>query len=215
MAKKKSAGASINLDSFLDVLTCLQGILMLVIIATGIDAAQTKVLIPTPIERPASPRTPIYVECRNNLIYPLDAAEFARRTRLEMARIRQEAAGDESKLMQAMAGVRVMDDYYEVDLTYYLLGQLVIKPREDDERKKGYELDERSTFATKNFMVDLLKELNKETHRIVLIVRDDSFQVFKVAQRLAFLAQVELGVEIFDVREVLRFTPQGMLLTGS
>jgi hypothetical protein len=214
MAKDKGASAAINLDSFLDVLTCLQGILMLVIIATGIDAAQTKVLIPTPIEKTGSPRIPVYLECRNNLIHPLDASEFARQARLQMARISQEAAGDQSKLMQAMAGVRVMDDFYEVDLTYYLLGQLVIKPREDAVRK-GYELEERSTFATKNFMVDLLRDFNKETHRIVLIVRDDSFHVFKVAQRLAFLAQVELGVEIFDVREVLRFSPQGVLITGS
>ena len=37
----KSKGPSINLDSFLDILTCLQGVLILVIISTGIDAAQT------------------------------------------------------------------------------------------------------------------------------------------------------------------------------
>jgi hypothetical protein len=47
----------INLDSFLDILTCLQGVLILVIISTGIDAAQTKVLIPTPIERRSAPKS--------------------------------------------------------------------------------------------------------------------------------------------------------------
>lgn len=213
MAKKKDASSAINLDSFLDVLTCLQGILMLVIIATGIDAAQTKVLIPTPIER-VSTRTPVYLECRGNLIYPINIAELARKARVEMMRITQEAGGDQSKLMQALTGLRVMDDFYEVDLTYYLLGQLVIKPRQDAARQ-GYELDERSTFSTQNFMVDLLKQFNKDTQRIVLVVRDDSFQVFKVAQRLAFLAQAELGVEIFDVRELLRFTQQGVLITGT
>jgi hypothetical protein len=51
MGKKKDHGNAVNLDSFLDILTCLQGVLMLVIISTGIDAAQTKVLMPTPIER--------------------------------------------------------------------------------------------------------------------------------------------------------------------
>ncbi len=213
MAKKKDASSAINLDSFLDVLTCLQGILMLVIIATGIDAAQTKVLIPTPIER-ISTRTPFYLECRGNLIYPMEISELARKARVEMMRITQEAGGDQSKLMQALTGLRVMDDFYEVDLTYYLLGQLVIKPRQDATRQ-GYELEERSTFSTQNFMVDLLKQFNKDTQRIVLIVRDDSFQVFKVAQRLAFLAQAELGVEIYDVRELLRFTQQGTLITGT
>lgn len=211
---KKDASSAINLDSFLDVLTCLQGILMLVIIATGIDAAQTKVLIPTPIERVSSARVPVYIECRGNLIYPMDIAELARKSRLEMMRITQEAGGDQSKLMQALSNLRVMDDYYEVDLTYYLLGQLVIKPRADAVRQ-GYELEERSTFASKNFMVDLLKQFDKDKQRIVLIVRDDSYQVFKVAQRLAFLAQAELGVEIYDTRELLRFTQQGALITGT
>ncbi len=212
MAKKDSSSA-VNLDSFLDVLTCLQGILMLVIIATGIDAAQTKVLIPTPIER-TSTRIPVYLECRGNLIHPMDVAELARQARMQMMRVSQEAGGDQNKLMQALSGIRVVDDFYEVDLTYYLLGQLVIKPRHDPVRN-GYELEERSTFSTKNFMVDLLKNFNKDTHRIVLVVRDDSFNVFKVAQRLAFLAQAELGVEIYDVRELLRFTQQGVLITGS
>ncbi|HMP76740.1 MAG TPA: hypothetical protein PKE12_10650 [Kiritimatiellia bacterium] len=212
MAKKDNS-SSVNLDSFLDVLTCLQGILMLVIIATGIDAAQTKVLIPTPIER-ISTKEPVYLECRGNLLYPMDVAEISRQARMTMMAISQQAEGDQTRLMQQLSGVRVTNAYYEVDLTYYLLGQLVIKPRSDT-TADGYELDERSTFSTDNYIVRLLKDFNNKTHRIVLIVRDDSFQVFKVVQRLSFLTKVELGVEIYDVRELLRFTQQGALITGT
>ena len=212
MAKKDNSSA-VNLDSFLDVLTCLQGILMLVIIATGIDAAQTKVLIPTPIER-ISTKEPIYLECRGNLLFPMDVAEMSSQARMTMMTISQQAEGDQTRLMQQLSGARVTNDYYEVDLTYYLLGQLVIKPRADS-TAQGFELGERSTFSTDNYMVRLLKEFDKDKKRIVLIVRDDSFQVFKVAQRLSFLAQAELGVEIYDVRELLRFTQQGALITGT
>lgn len=212
MGKKDATGA-INLDSFLDVLTCLQGILMLVIIATGIDAAQTKVLVPTPIEK-QSTKQPIYLECRGNLIYPMDVPEIARQARLQMMSISQQSAGDQAKLMQALSSVRVTNEYYEVDLTYYLLGQLAIKPKADASAQ-GYELEERSTFATDNFMVRLLKQIDNEKQRVILVVRDDSFQVFKVAQRLAFLARTELGVEIYDVRELLRFTQQGVLISGT
>ena len=210
---KKKAESSVNLDSFLDVLTCLQGILMLVIIATGIDAAQTKVLIPTPIEK-QSTKQPLYLECRGNLIYPMDITELARQSRIQMMAVSQQAAGDQTKLMQALSGIRVMNEYYEVDLTYYLLGQLVIKARHDS-TAQGFELEERSTFSTDNFMVQTLKKMDVEKQRIVLVVRDDSFQVFKVAQRLSFLARAELGVEIYDAREALRFTQQGVLITGS
>lgn len=213
MAKKADATGAINLDSFLDVLTCLQGILMLVIIATGIDAAQTKVLVPTPIEK-QSTKIPIYLECRGNLIYPMEVTDLARQARMSMMQMSQQSQGDQTKLMQALATTRVTNEYYEVDLTYYLLGQLVIKTRADS-NATGYALDERSTFSTDNFLVRLLKTVDKDKQRLVLVVRDDSFNVFKVAQRLAFLAQLELGVEIYDARELLRFTQQGALITGS
>lgn len=213
MPRKRATEGSVNLDSFLDILTCLQGILMLVIIATGIDAAQTKVLIPTPIER-VSTKIPVYLECRGNRLYPLESAELAKKARAEMLRITQEAGGDNLKMLQLLGSLRVVDDYYEVDMSYYMVGQLVIRPRKDP-AAEGFELEERSTFASKNYMVDLLKNFPADTHRIVLIVRDDSFQVFKVAQRLAFLARVELGVEIFDAKEILRFTPQGALITSA
>lgn len=212
MGKKADATGAINLDSFLDVLTCLQGILMLVIIATGIDAAQTKVLVPTPIER-QSDKQAVYLECRGNRIYPMDVPELARQARIQMMAVSQQAGGDQIKLMQALGNQHVTNEFYEVDLTYYLLGQLVINPRQD--APKGYELQELSTFSSDNFMVHLLNSFDSEKKRIVLIVRDDSFQVFKVAQRLSFLKQAEVGVEIYDAREVLRFSQQGVLLSSS
>lgn len=215
MGKKKDHGNAVNLDSFLDILTCLQGVLMLVIISTGIDAAQTKVLIPTPIER-QSTKAATYIECRGNLVYPMDVAALAREARTKMTRLVQDSGGDQLKMVQGLTQTRVTNDYYEVDLSYYLLGQLVIKPKPAEETSgQGYELEERSTFATDNFMVRTLKSLDPEKDRIVLIVRDDSFNVFKVAQRLSFLAKMELMVEIYDVREPLRFNQQAVLVTGT
>lgn len=206
-------GPSISLDSFLDVLTCLQGVLMLVIISTGIDAAQTKVLIPTPIETQSNKR-PTYYECRGNLIYPMDIAGLAKQARATMTQISLGAAGDQMKLMQAITETRVTNDFYEVDLSYYMLGRLVIKPRKDA-TAQGHVLEENATFATDNFMVRELKDVDETTQRIVLIVRDDSFQVFKVAQRLAFLAKMETMVEVYDVRELLFFSQSAALTEGS
>jgi len=209
---KREKGPSVNLDSFLDILTCLQGVLILVIISTGIDAAQTKVLIPTPIER-QSVKRPVYLECRGDLIYPMDVAGLAREARTKIAQVTTAAGGDQMKLLQALTEVRVLNDFYEVDLSYYMLGQLVIKPRKDSVGQ-GFALEERSTFATDNFMTQTLKQLDPEKDRIVLVVRDDSFSVFKVAQRLSFLAKLELMVQIYDVREPLRFNQNAMLSEG-
>ncbi len=212
MAKKAGNESAVNLDSFLDVLTCLQGILMLVIIATGIDAAQTKVLIPTPIERQSS-KKPLYLECRNDLVYPLDVQGLAREARTKMTQATLAAAGDQMKMMQLLTELKVNDDYYEVDLSYYMLGRLAVRPKAED-AAEGFALDEQSTFSTDNFMVRTLKNMDPEAERIVLLVRDDSFTVFKVAQRLSFLAKVEISVEIYDLRELLWFNMSAGLSEG-
>lgn len=208
----KSKGPSINLDSFLDILTCLQGVLMLVIISTGIDAAQTKVLIPTPIEKQSTKR-PVYMECRGDLIYPMDVVELGKVARNKITQMTVAAGGDQMKLLQTMTEARVTNDFYEVDLSYYMLGQLVIKPRKDS-TATGFVLEERATMATDNFMTRALKGINSAEERLVLVVRDDSFTVFKVAQRLAFLSKVEVVVQIYDVREPLRFNQNAILSEG-
>lgn len=208
----KSKGPSINLDAFLDILTCLQGILILVIISTGIDAAQTKVLIPTPIEK-QSTKKPVYMECRGDLIYPMDIVGLGKEARTRINQMTVAAGGDQMKLLQNMTEVRVTNDYYEVDLSYYMLGQLVVKPRKDA-TAAGFALEERATMASDNFLTRALKQVDAEKERVVLVVRDDSFSVFKVAQRLAFLSKVELVVQIYDVREPLRFNQNAVLSDG-
>ncbi len=208
----KNKGPSVNLDSFLDILTCLQGVLILVIISTGIDAAQTKVLIPTPIERQSNKR-PFYLECRGDLIYPMDVVGLARDARSKITQITVASGGDQMKLLQNLSEVRVINDYYEVDLTYYMMGQLVIKQRKDA-AAQGFVLEERSTMGTDNFMTRSMKALDPLKDRIVLVVRDDSFSAFKTAQRLAFLAKLEVMVQIYDVREPLRFNQNAILSDG-
>jgi hypothetical protein len=208
----KSKGPSVNLDSFLDILTCLQGILILVIISTGIDAAQTKVLIPTPIEKFSSKR-PVYMECRGDLLYPMDVASLAKEARAKITQVTVSAGGDQMRLLQNLTEARVTNEYYEVDLSYYMLGQLVIKPRKDS-NAPGFTLEERATMASDNFMTQTLKQLDPEKDRVVLVVRDDSFSVFKVAQRLAFLSKLEVLVQIYDVREPLRFNQNAILSEG-
>ncbi len=208
----KSKGPSINLDSFLDILTCLQGVLILVIISTGIDAAQTKVLIPTPIEK-VSTKKPIYLECRGDLLYPMDIATLGRDARTRINQLTVAAGGDQMKMLQSMTEVRVTNDYYEVDLSYYMLGQLVVKPRKDA-TAPGFALGERDTMSTDNYMTRALKQIDGEKERVVLVVRDDSFSVFKVAQRLSFLSKVEVVVQIYDVREPLRFNQNAVLSEG-
>ncbi len=74
MAKARR-GASVNLDSFLDIMTCMLGVLILIILLTGLDASQIKVLIPTPLEMRSDKRS-IFIECRDDQLFLLPAAEL-------------------------------------------------------------------------------------------------------------------------------------------
>ncbi len=204
MAKKES-GPSISLDSFLDVLTCLEGVLMLVIISTGIDAAQTKVLIPTPIEHVSS-KKPVYIECRNEQVFPIDVDGLWKVTNERMSALAKTAQGDQMKILQGMSSpeFRITNQYYLVDMTYSLLGQLALKPNPDS-TTPGYTIDDKATLSTPGWVNDMFNSIDKDKQRVRLIVRDDSYHVFKTMQRLAFLHKVELSVEVFDSREAIRF----------
>lgn len=203
---KKDRGNSVSLDSFLDVLTCLQGVLMLVIISTGIDAAQTRVLIPTPIERESMKKV-VYIECRGERMYPVDVDTLWTNTQNRMLEVAREAAGDQVKTLQGLTSPesRVTNEFFEVDLTYALLGQLALKPNLQS-GAEGYAIDERAVTTTPGWINDILRAMDKDKERLKLIVRDDSYKVFKTVQRLAFLHKVEVSVEVFDAREPIRFS---------
>lgn len=208
MAKKES-GPSISLDSFLDVLTCLEGVLMLVIITTGIDAAQIKVLIPTPMER-TSDKEVVYVECRGDLLYPIDVRGLMKSAQTRMSEIAKETKGDQVKALQALSDParKVTNEYHEVDMAYGLVGQIALRPNLNS-TAPGYALNNQDTLTASNFFANTLKGMDKNKESIKLIVRDDSFNVFKNAQRLAHLAKVEMSVEVFDTREPVRFSKMG------
>jgi hypothetical protein len=92
-----------------------------------------------------------------------------------------------------------------VDLTYSLLGQLALKPNLEA-NLPGYTIDPKATLSTENWLNDTLRGLDKDKQRLKLIVRDDSYGIFKTVQRLAFLHKMEVSVEVFDSREPIRFS---------
>lgn len=84
----------------------------------------------------------------------------------------------------------------------------------EDATAPGFALGERDAVSTDNYMTRALKQIDGEKERVVLVVRDDSFSVFKVAQRLSFLSKVEVVVQFADVREPLRFDQNAVLSEG-
>jgi hypothetical protein len=200
---KKRRDASISLDSFLDILTCLQGVLMLIIITTGIDAAQTKIVVATPIELAGNER-PIFIECRNNQLFlvPLaEARQAINAKQLEVLRARRETR-DAVQMMEAVGNADVDIGNYVVDFTRYLGGQIALIPKPD---VAGYSLGGNEKENENTWFGRILAEMDVENERINFLVRDDSFDVFKLARILAWTRNVKVTYQLYSRNEPLLF----------
>lgn len=204
MGKKGGGGASVNLDSFLDIMTCLVGVLVLIIILTGLDAAQIRVLIPTPMEYDTDKR-PIFIEARNNQLYRVPVQELQQLADEAVRRLSREAAGNVERLLTMLQDLDVGTEQYQIDLTYFMVGQFGVLPVEGAE---GYELDDWENESPSDWYGRILNALNQEEEFVSFIVRDDSFEVFKVARHLAWLSEIDVGYELLGLDEPIRF---GML----
>jgi len=202
VARKGQAGAGgINLDSFLDIMTCLVGVLVLIIILIGIDASQTRVLIPTPVARETDKR-PIFIEARNDQLFmvPLDRLQATANTTLRNLRI--ETDGNIEQLLGLMSRTNVEDEAYRIDLSYALMGQLALHPLPD---VSGYPLEDIQKEGPTDWFGRILDGMNKDEEMLTFIVRDDSFRVFKFARALAWHEEVDVAYELIGRGEPIRF----------
>jgi biopolymer transport protein ExbD len=197
----KSQGASVNLDSFLDIMTCLVGVLVLIIILTGIDAAQIKVLIPTPMEYSTDKR-PLFIEIRNNEMYRVPVDELQTKANEALRSITQQAQGNVEQVLMLMNKAEVGTDIYRVDLSFFLTGQFAIVPIAG---VPGYPLPAWDKEGPSDWYGSILMGMNKEQEMVTFLVRDDSFRLFKEARHLAWMQKIDVSYELLGSDDVIKF----------
>jgi len=205
MARKKAQGASVNLDSFLDIMTCLVGVLVLIIILTGIDASQIKVLIPTPMERSTTKR-PVFIEARNNELHRLPLDELQTIANDTLRSISQESRGQIDIMLQKISEANVGNDAYRLDLSFALVGMFAVRAVEG---VPGYPLTNWEQETSSDWFGSILAALDVETDMVTFLVRDDSFDIFKRARHLAWQLGVDVSYELLAVNEPIKFGLQG------
>ncbi|HMP88601.1 MAG TPA: hypothetical protein PJ991_00285 [Kiritimatiellia bacterium] len=202
MAKKGES--SVSLDSFLDILTCLQGVLMLIIITTGIDAAQTKIVVATPIEL-AGNEKPIFIECRNNqlfLVPHLEARQAVQMKQLEILRNRRAAGQDSVAMLEAVGQSDIDIGDYIIDFTRFLSGQIALMPKTE---ARGYVINSAEGETANTWFGGILHRMDPENERINFLVRDDSFEIFKLARIVAWTKNVKVTYSLISRNEPLIF----------
>lgn len=198
---RRIRGSPIVLDSFLDIMTCMLGVLMLIILLTSIDASQIKVLIPTPFAH-RTDKMPLYLECRGDRLFLVPVMDLRKKAEETIKRIAAEAQGDVVAVLSRLTEERPRVENYEADLTYALAGQIALVLAEG---AKGYALADVARETEADWFGRILVGLDKEKEMLTFLVRDDSFDVFKKARGLAWARKVEVSYELLDQGEPIKF----------
>ena len=195
---------TLSLDPLLDLLTCMLGVVMLVLLLTATEASQTTVAIPTPIQRYTTKR-PVYIECRAGQLHliPLDELRALASQATEAARKR--AGTDNERFETLVRRAVVENEGYRVDLPAYVAtagGYLTVRPRED---ARGYLFTADREVELSGWFADLLLRTKPASEMVMFLVRDDNYPVFKRARRLSWEAGVDVAFDLFDANAALTF----------
>ena len=206
MSRRRKGGDEEEFNSFIDIMTCLAGILMLIILLVIVQVQEVRVVIPTPMVR-VSGKAPVYVECRSNMLYRVDLPRIKERVETVMSDLRdvseKDGQLDKTRFLRELGMAKVEEGPYLIDLSYYLAGQFAVRPNPD---VQGYELTSVEEEITRGgWYRDLLRAMNSKQEILAFIVRDDSFEVFRKARSIAWVEKVDASWELQPHNEPIKF----------
>ena len=204
MKGKRKRDTGLSMVSFLDILTCLLGALMLIIVITGIDAAQTNILVQTPIESSGKEK-PIYIECRNNQLFLVPVAEARHAVNQKQKEVIKTRKSQPSTvdMMEAVGGADIDIGEYVIDFSRYLSGKIALMPK--DKKKNGYLFQTIESENENTWLGQIVTQMDLKNERLNFLVRDDSFEVFKKARIYAWLKKAKVTYTLVPRNEPLIF----------
>ncbi len=213
--KLRSDDWSLDLDSFLDIVTNAIGFLMLVALLAAISSQNMSVLLATPVLRPPPPGTTrVLFECRGNRILRIDQDTIHRNIR-EAVRRHPRAPGAKPGITEIPAVFQqadIGDAFYRVRAEMEREGTaakeaelVLIYERRSAEHGEVIESlrQPSSTYRA------LIRSLDANKHFAYFIVRQDSFEVFREARTIAREHGLAIGWAPQPLAEELRFSETG------
>ena len=176
--RTRRRSTSISMDSFLDIVTNVVGVMVLIAVLTVLISRDISITLGTPVlHKPPREAQPVYFECRRNRIVPIDP-----RSAMENVRTFARKHGDSIReLNENDVGNR----YYRLKFEGY---RLVYKPRAEVQGETGVDLARPGS----NY-VEALTACQSDSHYPYFMVREDSFEVFRLARKIARARGLETG----------------------
>ena len=201
-----SKGPAIDLSSFTDLMTCILGVLVLIILLTGIDASQITVLVSTPKEGLGDDKSPVFFECRNKQLFQISIDELKKACDAKTEELKERVAGDQTEFLKQAAQTSMELEGQRLDYTFALLGKYVLTPVPD---AKGYVMERYLRETDEMWYGSRLAKINPETQFVCFLVRPDSFKIFQQARALAWLRGISVACELQDEKNPIMIGPGG------
>ncbi|HOU22578.1 MAG: hypothetical protein KBC66_02815 [Kiritimatiellae bacterium] len=199
-------GPAMDLSSFTDIMTCILGILVLIILLTGIDASQITVLVATPKESRADDKSAVFFECRNNQLFEISIEKMKKAIDAKTEELRQQTAGNETEFLKNAAQTTLELDGHRLDYTYALMGRYVLLPDFD---AAGYQFERYLEETDAMWYGSRLAQIDPQMQFLCFFVRPDSFKVFQQARALAWLRNINVACELQDEKNPIMIGPGG------
>ena len=201
-----ASGPSMDLSSFTDLMTCILGVLVLIILLTGIDASQITVLVATPKEMTSDDKSPVLFECRSNQLFQISVDELKKAVDKKTEEIREKVQSDPNEFLK-LAGKSFLEvEGQQVDYTFALTGKYVLTPIPG---AQGYKFERFMDETDQMWFGSRLAVINPETQFLCFFVRPDSYKVFQQARSLAWMRNINVSCELLDEKDVIRLGPGG------
>ncbi|HPC58195.1 MAG TPA: hypothetical protein PK689_04285 [Kiritimatiellia bacterium] len=199
-------GPALDLSSFTDILTCILGILILIILLTGIDASQIQVLVSTPKEHTGDDKSPVFFECRNQSLFHISLDAIKQAVDAKTEAIRENVQNNEAEFLKAASRTQLEIEGQRLDYTYALMGRYVLFPVPE---ATGYQFEKFLEEKETMWFGSRLAALDPHTQFICFFVRPDSFKIFQQARALAWLRGFDVSVELQEEKNPIMIGPGG------
>ena len=201
-----ASGPQMDLSSFTDLMTCILGVLVLIILLTGIDASQITVLVATPKEMQTDDKSPVFFECRKNQLFHISVEELKKACDAKTQELQERVAGDENEFLKQAAQTMLELDGQRLDYTYALMGKFVLLPIPDAE---GYKFESQMNETADKWYGSRLANIDPTTQFICFLVRPDSYRVFQRARNMAWIRNINVACELQDEKNPIMIGPGG------
>jgi hypothetical protein len=199
MGMPRKSSPEMLLVSFCDILTISISALFMATIITVFESTKVPEMFMVP-RAISTDKTPAFFECRSNQVFFVDKDGLDEQVTKLMASANVSKSGDLSELIRLVAEQNVGNKFYKVIPSYLLTGVVAVEPRPE---VAGVTIEELKT--PNNQFLAFLRKVNPSDQYLVFLVRDDSFDVFRDARKLADRVGYDVGWELLGIDEPIKF----------